>query len=148
MDWRARASRLSTTGMPWLSSMTGSIDESRRRSAITASEVPEQSGGNRPAPSSMRVDFWKPVMPPEEIEALARYGDPDEPLSPGINVWRTDSEARPYRVAHAGAQFSLYAAVHPIEDVPETAEVVADILDRSGNHYSYVLAFPEKMEPS
>ena len=64
--------------------------------------------------------------------------------SRGINVWRTDSDPRPYRVVDGETQFSLFAAVHPIEDVPPSAEVVADIYDPSGRHYSYVLWFPQE----
>jgi predicted glycosyltransferase/peptidoglycan/xylan/chitin deacetylase (PgdA/CDA1 family) len=82
-------------------------------------------------------------MEPSELEALASYRDPDEPLVPGINVWRTDSEPSPFQVVDGDAQFALFAAVHPIEDVPPAAEVVADIYDPSGRHYSYVLWFPQ-----
>jgi peptidoglycan/xylan/chitin deacetylase (PgdA/CDA1 family) len=43
-----------------------------------------------------------------------------------------------------GHEYSLFAAVHPIEKTPPSAEILADILDRSGNHHSYVLWFPEE----
>jgi hypothetical protein len=40
------------------------------------------------------------------------------------------------------AGFPIYASVHPIDEVPASAEAVADILDPSGRHHSYVLWFP------
>jgi len=82
-------------------------------------------------------------MDPTELDELASYRDPSEPILKGINALRTDSSARAYRVIEDGAQFSLFAAVHPIEVAPESAEILADILDASGQHYSYVLWFPD-----
>jgi peptidoglycan/xylan/chitin deacetylase (PgdA/CDA1 family) len=95
-------------------------------------------------PLDHAIAFWKPLADMQELLALADYRDPDEPLLPGVNALRTDSEQRPYRVVHDGTKFSLFAAVHPIEDVPPSAEIVADILDRSGSHYSYVLWYPRQ----
>ena len=95
-------------------------------------------------PLDHAIAFWKPLADMQELLALADYRDPDEPLLPGINALRTDSEPGPYRVVHDGTQFSLFAAVHPIEDAPQAAEIVADILDWSGNHYSYVLWDPRQ----
>jgi peptidoglycan/xylan/chitin deacetylase (PgdA/CDA1 family) len=95
------------------------------------------------SPLDHAIGFWKPLMDPQQLRALARYRDPGQPPVPGINAVRASSDARSYRVVHAGTEFSLFAAVHPIEDVPESAEVVADILGPSGNHYSYVLWFPK-----
>ena len=93
-------------------------------------------------PFDHAIDFWKPLMEPHELEALASYCDPGEPLLSGHQrvangFGRASLPSRARR-----RQFSLFAAVHPIEDVPQSAEVVADILDRSGEHYSYVLRFP------
>lgn len=90
------------------------------------------------------VSFWKPCLAPAELQLVARDGNPDDPPSPGITIWRSTAEAHPYRVAHDGSRFSLFAAVHPIGDVPPSAEVIADICDWSGEHYSYVLKFPEQ----
>ncbi|MCE5253879.1 MAG: glycosyltransferase [Actinomycetia bacterium] len=95
-------------------------------------------------PLDHAIGFWKPAMPVEEIEALARYCDPEKPPSPGVDVWRTNAEAGAYRVVHGAERFSLYAAVHPIEKVPDTAEAMAEIFDRSGRHHSYVLWFPHE----
>jgi glycosyltransferase involved in cell wall biosynthesis/peptidoglycan/xylan/chitin deacetylase (PgdA/CDA1 family) len=111
---------------------TGSDTTPELRARLTA------SGG----PLDHVIGFWKPMMPAEEVEALARYCDPEDPLSPGINVWRTSSDPRPYQVVHDGNRHFLYAAVHPIEDLPHGAEVVADILDRAGRHHSYMLWLP------
>ena len=96
------------------------------------------------SPLHRAIGFWKPSADTQELEALAVYRDPGEPPSRGINVWRTDSDARRYRVTHDGTRFSLFAAVHPIEVAPPSAEVVAEILDESGGHHSYVLWLPRE----
>jgi len=44
-------------------------------------------------------------------------------------------------VVHGDAEFSLFAAVHPIDDPPDSAEVLAEIRDMSGKHHSFVLWF-------
>jgi peptidoglycan/xylan/chitin deacetylase (PgdA/CDA1 family) len=97
----------------------------------------------RDTPLDYMIGFWKPIMDPQELKELAGYRDPDEPPVRGINALRVGSEARRYRLAHAGTESTLFAAVHPIEEVPPSAEIVADILDGSGEHYSYVLWFPD-----
>jgi len=96
------------------------------------------------SPLDHALSFWKPSMDPAQLQALASYRSPDEPLVPGINAWQPGSSARAYRVVDGASQFALFAAVRPMESVPEGAEILADILDRSGNHYSYVLWFPRE----
>ncbi len=76
------------------------------------------------------IAFWKPIMEASELDALARYAVPGEQPEPGINVWTTSGAPAPYVVLHGQTQFSLFAAVHPIETVPDSAEVVAEILDQ------------------
>jgi len=88
--------------------------------------------------------FWKPLVDPAELEALARYCRPSERRLPGINAWQVDASPGTYRVEHGGTQFSLFAAVEPIEAVPSGAEVLADVRDSSGSHVSYVLWFPDE----
>lgn len=96
------------------------------------------------SPLEHAIGFWKPLGDTRELLGLAAYRDPGEPPSPGINVWRTDAEPRRYRVAHDGARSSLFAAVHPMDAVPPSAEVIAEILDESGDHHSYVLWLPRE----
>ncbi len=95
-------------------------------------------------PLAHSLEFWRPLLEEGEARSLARYCRPGDARLPGINAWQAESGAHDYRVVHGGGRFSLHAAVHPIDDVPAAAEVVADILDRSGNHHSYVLWFPSE----
>lgn len=90
------------------------------------------------------LGFWRPLFDPAELQGLARYVEPEAPLSPGINVWRSNAQPRAYRLLDGGSQLSLFAAVHPIDDPPASAEVVTDIVDRSGVHHSYVLWYPHE----
>jgi len=94
------------------------------------------------SPLDHAVDFWKPVIDPAELHGLAAYREPDAPLLRGINALQAASAPRRYRCVDGASGFALFASIHPIADVPQTAEVVADILDPSGEHYSYVLWFP------
>jgi hypothetical protein len=96
------------------------------------------------SPIDRAIGFWKPLMDPPDLQALARYRDPGQPLLPGMNVLRTDSEARAWRVVDGDTVFPLFAAVHHIQDVPPAAEAVAEILAPSGDHYSFVLWFPSE----
>lgn len=88
------------------------------------------------------VSFWKPLLTGDELRALACYRDPDDPRVPGVNVWNTASESRPWRVTDGDDSFLLYAAVQPIDEAPPGTEVLAEILDPAGAHHSYVLWFP------
>ena len=88
--------------------------------------------------------FWKPLIAERELDEIAFYSDVDAAPSPGINVWRTNVPEAAHRLAHNGTEFALFAAVHPIDTVPDSAEVVADIRDGLGSHYSYVLWFPQE----
>jgi hypothetical protein len=90
------------------------------------------------------IGFWRPSVGLEGLQALASYRKPGEPLLPAINAWRPTAAARTYRVAHDGTEFSLYASVHAIDVCPEAADIVAEILDSSGDHYSYVLWYPDE----
>jgi peptidoglycan/xylan/chitin deacetylase (PgdA/CDA1 family) len=94
------------------------------------------------SPLDHAIGFWKPMMDPVELQGLAAYRDPEERPATGVNALRPTSEARSYHVSDGGSGFPIFAAVHPIQVVPPLAEVVADILDPSGDHYSYVLSFP------
>jgi peptidoglycan/xylan/chitin deacetylase (PgdA/CDA1 family) len=94
------------------------------------------------SPLDHAIGFWKPLMDAVELQGLAAYRDPGERPARGINALRAASEARLYRVADGETGFPLFASVHPIQAVPPSAEIVADILGPSGDHYSYVLWFP------
>lgn len=87
--------------------------------------------------------FWRPLIGRAESAKLSAYREPDERRVPGVNVLRTESEPRLYRVVEGEHEYSLYAAVHPVDEVPEGAEVLAEIRDRDGQHHSYVLWFPQ-----
>lgn len=95
-------------------------------------------------PLDHTTDFWKPLIDSGELESLAVYRDPGSSRSPGLNVWRSDAAPSGYRVADGDAQFSLFAGVHPIPDVPDAAESIAQVLDRSGALYSHVLWYPRE----
>jgi hypothetical protein len=90
------------------------------------------------------LSFWKPLIGADELEELASYGAPADELRPGINAWLTDSVATGYRVRSSDGEFSLFAGVHAIGEVPPSAEAVAEILDWSGGHHSYVLWYPRE----
>lgn len=87
-------------------------------------------------------DFWKPLLGEDELATVAGYGVPGEHRPGSVTVWRSEEEPRQYRVLQDGARFSLFAAVHPIDKVPDSAEAVAEIRDVSGAHRSFVLWFP------
>jgi predicted glycosyltransferase/peptidoglycan/xylan/chitin deacetylase (PgdA/CDA1 family) len=88
------------------------------------------------------VNFWKPIIEPSELERLARYAPPELRPEPGINAWTPGGQAAPYVALQGETRFSLFAAVHPIPDVPDGAEALVDIQDDAGEHHSYVLWFP------
>ena len=87
--------------------------------------------------------FWKPMVDRQELTGLASFGNLGDSPSPGIRVLRPDSAPRCYWVIDAGARILLFAAVQPIEEPSEAAEVLADIRDLSGNHYSFLLWYPK-----
>lgn len=95
-------------------------------------------------PIDHALGFWKPLLDEQELQALASYREPGEPLVRGINAWRPGSAPRPYHVASGGAGFSLFAAVVPLPSVPPSAEVMAEILDEAGDPWSYVLWYPRE----
>jgi len=78
------------------------------------------------------------------LELVGAYREPGDVLVRGVNVWRGRSEAGLYRVTDGGAGFPVFAAVHPIPDVPAGAEIVAEVLDPAGAHHSFVLWFPDE----
>lgn len=88
------------------------------------------------------ISFWKPLSDGDSLSALAAYRIPGESLTPGITAWQPGSQARRWQIIDGEIAFSIFAAVEPIDTVPTSAEVVAEILDPSGDHYSYVLRFP------
>jgi predicted glycosyltransferase/peptidoglycan/xylan/chitin deacetylase (PgdA/CDA1 family) len=88
------------------------------------------------------ITFWKPLIKKSELDALARYADPEKKPEPGINVWKTSVAPAPYVVAQGQVRFSIFAAVHPIAAVPDSAEVIAEIRTDAGDHHSYVLWNP------
>ncbi|PKQ14977.1 MAG: hypothetical protein CVT67_11620 [Actinobacteria bacterium HGW-Actinobacteria-7] len=93
-------------------------------------------------PLQCAIGFWKPLMDSHELQGLACYKSPEEPLSRGINVFQPDSAPKPHRLLYDGRQCSLHAAVHPVSEVPDGAEVIAEVTDWSGQHCSYVLWYP------
>lgn len=88
------------------------------------------------------IRFWRPLAEDAELQTLATYGAPGDPLVPGINSWRPRSAPSLWRVQSGDDEFSMFAAVHPIDSVPPSAEAVARILEPSGLHHSYVLHYP------
>ncbi len=88
------------------------------------------------------LGFWKPLLGPSDLGERSVYRDPGQPPVAGLNALRAGSEARPYRIVDCQSEFLLFASVHPIDVVPASAEMVAEILEPSGIHYSYVLRFP------
>lgn len=96
------------------------------------------------SPLRRAIQFWKPVADQRVLEGLAMYRAPGEPLLPGINVLRCDALPAPYRVEEGACRYSLFAAVHPIADVPDSARVVARIATPEGDPFSYVLWYPDE----
>jgi peptidoglycan/xylan/chitin deacetylase (PgdA/CDA1 family) len=94
------------------------------------------------SPIEHALRFWKPAFDASELQRLAAYRDPSERAARGINACRATSDARLYRIVDGEITFPLFASVRPVEDVPPSAEIVADILDAAGEHYSYVLRLP------
>jgi len=92
-----------------------------------------------PSPLHHVFAFWKPLIDRGELDALAAYGEPGERRPRTINVWRAVGEPRHYRVIEGEARYSLFAAVHPIDAVPESAVALAQVVDMAGNHHSFVL---------
>jgi peptidoglycan/xylan/chitin deacetylase (PgdA/CDA1 family) len=88
------------------------------------------------------IDFWKPLMDGDELRSLAVCREPGDAPVPGLNVWRPASEAKSWRVSDGDVVFSIFAAVHPIAEIPPSSEVLAEILDPDGAHHSYVLWLP------
>jgi hypothetical protein len=88
--------------------------------------------------------FWKLLVGEDELDGLAGYRIPGERRARRINVWGTDSIPNKYRVTHGTGEFSLYAAVQRIEVPPDSAEVLAEIRDLSGNQHSFILWFAEE----
>ena len=94
-------------------------------------------------PLDLALAFWKPLVDPGELRALATYRTSGERPTRGIHVLRADSNPRSYRVVDGDTRLLLHAAVYPIREVPASAEVLAEITDQSGNPYSFILWFPE-----
>jgi hypothetical protein len=95
-------------------------------------------------PLGHALGFWKPLLDPSELRDLAVRRELGQPLVRGLNVMRVGTAPRSFRIADGDATIAIFAAVHPIDEVPPAAEVVADVLDPSGAHYSYVLRFPDR----
>jgi len=93
-------------------------------------------------PLDQALSFWKPLIDGWDPQALSCYRAPDQPLVPGINVLRSASAASAYRVREGDSEYSIFAAVHPLADVPESAVILAEIRDSAGLPYSYVLWYP------
>ena len=88
------------------------------------------------------LEFWKPVRASVDLEHLARYASPSSPPVPGIQVVRTESPERRYRVVCAEGDFLLFAAVAPMDGVPDGAEPLAEVRDLDGTPVSWVLWYP------
>lgn len=86
--------------------------------------------------------FWKPLIGSAELSCLAAYARPDERPGRGIVAWVAEGKPNMWRVVDGDETFSLFATVHPVANVPPSAEVVAEILDPTGAHHSYVLYYP------
>jgi peptidoglycan/xylan/chitin deacetylase (PgdA/CDA1 family) len=95
------------------------------------------------SPMRHALRFWKPLLDPAELDALVSYRDPEVAPVRGINACRPGTGARSYRLVDGDTRIRLFASVRPVAEVPPGAQVIADILDPSGAHYSYVLWFPD-----
>lgn len=95
------------------------------------------------APLWRAFAFWKLAVDPHELETLASWGEAGEAPAPGIRVLRADGAERCYRVVDGASDFLLYAAVVPMAEPPESAQVLAEIRDLSGAPCSYVLWYPD-----
>lgn len=95
------------------------------------------------SPLAPAWEFWKPLIAADELDGLARYVETSEPLSHGVHVLRTDALPDRYHIHTGDSVFVLYAAVHPVRECPESAEIVARITDASGATCSHVLWYPD-----
>jgi hypothetical protein len=95
-----------------------------------------------PSPLERAVSFWRPLVDREELADVARYSRPEEKRRQGINVWLAETDARFYTVVEGETEYSLFAAVYPIETIPASAVSLAEIRGPSGRGYSHVLWFP------
>jgi peptidoglycan/xylan/chitin deacetylase (PgdA/CDA1 family) len=83
-------------------------------------------------------------MDPADLQRLAAYRDPDDERLRGINVLRGTSEPRLCRLQAGSTAFRVFGRIQRIDDVPAASEVLAELFDASGDHYSYVLWFPDE----
>lgn len=112
---------------------------------VSVGMVEVMDGGEMPEDPLQRIlAFWRPLIGRAESAKLSAYREPDQELVSGINVVRSDYEPAYYRVLEGEDEYSLYAAVHPIAEVPDGAEVLAQIRQRDGSPHSYVLWFPHE----
>jgi peptidoglycan/xylan/chitin deacetylase (PgdA/CDA1 family) len=95
-------------------------------------------------PLGAALSFWKPLAGQSEFPTMATYAHAIGRPSPGIRVLRSSANPRGHIVRAGNAEFRLFGAVYPIAAQPESAEVVAEILDASGEPCSMVLWFPEE----
>jgi len=96
------------------------------------------------APLQRTMEFWKPLANGQNLGGIGEYRHPDDPLAAGVNVVRPDTAPAAYRVIEDDSRYSLFAAVHRIDEVPDTAQALAQITDFAGAPYSYVLWYPER----
>ncbi len=94
--------------------------------------------------------FWKPLLDESELAALAAYASPGAVPAPGIQVVAAEGEARLWRLVprHTGSAAQetgsvLFAAVHPVPQVPAGAESLAEIRDETGAVRSHVLWYAD-----
>lgn len=88
------------------------------------------------------IGFWKPALSADELRDLAAYRAPGTQTARGIDVLTGGGEPQSYTVIEPGARFRMFAAVHPVAEVPPGSESLAEIVDMGGAHHSFVLRDP------
>lgn len=94
------------------------------------------------SPFAQVIEFWKPLVGPDEVDGLATFGDLEGLPPRGIRLLPGGGEPALYRIADGDTSFLLFAAVHPIPEPPPGAEIVAAITDLTGEPHSFVLWYP------
>lgn len=95
-------------------------------------------------PLELALSYWKLLGDEGGSQIPARYTEPDEAPRPGVCAVAPTNEPTCHRVVDRQATYLLYAAVHPIPEPPDSAEVIAEIRDDSDRHCSFVLWFPRE----
>jgi hypothetical protein len=96
------------------------------------------------SPLERAVGFFKPLLDPTELDGLASYKRPGDPLTPGVNVWHSDEQPTFWHVDDGGSAFTIFAAVNAVSEVPEDAVVLAELHDPASTADSRVLWYPDR----